>query len=44
VMAIEPATSYPGGLANVLATTKTHRILEPGQTVTNALEIVLTAV
>jgi galactose mutarotase-like enzyme len=44
VMAIEPATSYPGGLANVLATTKTHRILEPGQTATNALEIALTAV
>lgn len=43
VMAIEPATSYPGGLANVLATTKTHRILKPGQTATNALEITLTS-
>lgn len=43
VMAIEPATSYPGGLANVLSTTRTHRVLDAGQTATNRLEISLSS-
>ena len=43
VMAIEPATSWPGGLANVMERTQTHRILRPGETATNELTLTLTA-
>lgn len=42
VMAIEPATSWPGGLANVIERTQTHRILRPGESATNELTLTLT--
>jgi galactose mutarotase-like enzyme len=41
VMAIEPATSWPGGLAKVIATNGTHRIIQPGETISNALTVSL---
>ena len=40
-LAIEPNTSYPGGMAEVLVTTKTHRVMEPGATHTNRLVVSL---
>jgi hypothetical protein len=41
VMAIEPFSSYPGqGLATVMAKTKSHRTLQPGETVTAELRAV----
>ena len=42
-MAIEPATSWPGGLTHIMETTATHRVLEPGQVITNALTVTLSA-
>jgi hypothetical protein len=41
VMAIEPATSWPGGLAKVIATTGTHRTMQPGETISNTLTVTL---
>lgn len=40
-MAIEPATSWPGGLANVMERTQTHRTLRPGEIATNRLTLAL---
>jgi hypothetical protein len=40
-VAIEPATSWPGGLNHIMETTGTHRVIEPGEVITNSLTVSL---
>jgi hypothetical protein len=40
-MAIEPFTSYPGGLLNVMAKTRTQRALDPGESLAMEVSAVL---